>query len=693
MTFLNPAVLFGLFAASIPIILHFLNLRKLKKIEFSTLSFLKELQKSKIRRIKLKQWLLLLLRILIIICIVIAFARPSIKTTTFNSSSSKTSAVFIIDNSFSMSVVSNGGSYFNKSKQIARDILSNLSIKDEIAILPTIFQPDYDYKLKSNRAIINNEIEQLRISNVFKPLHNSIIKAGQLLFQSKNINKEVYIFSDLQSGTIYERENDVSKISELFSNVKFFWINFNRKSTRNAGIEKLELANQIFEMNKSIGVEAVVKNYGEDKLENSVVSLFVNGKRNAQQSFSLVGDESKNIIFETNLSDTGFVNLSVELEDDDINNDNKRFAGLFMPVKINILLISETEEEIQFIKYALASSSSSVQINRISYSQLPSTNLNRYNAIISLEPGFAVSLSKIKEYIENRGGVIFFPGKNSTQNSLNNFFKQINITSPFNFIGQINSGDNPSQFNSVEMNHPLFRDLFDDNKKTRIESPDIFYYSRVIPGAAGRTIISMFDNSAFLSEYKSGGRKILLYNTLPTLSWNNLPLKSIFPALIYKSILYLTSSFKEHESQYCGNELFVNVSLTNLKPIKVLRPDETTEVINTSQNKIYNYSKTDLPGNYQFNSGGKLIDYFSVNLDPKESVVTYLAESDLTSYLQKIGFNSDLSILEEGKNYFANIEKARLGKELWRYFILIALFLTIVEMLLSRSSKNDLSQG
>lgn len=67
MIFLNPSILFGLLAATIPILIHILNLRKLQKVEFSTLSFLKELQKSKIRKIKIKQWLLLLLRTLIII--------------------------------------------------------------------------------------------------------------------------------------------------------------------------------------------------------------------------------------------------------------------------------------------------------------------------------------------------------------------------------------------------------------------------------------------------------------------------------------------------------------------------------------------------------------------------------------------------------------------------------------------------
>jgi len=58
MVLLNPTILLGLLAASIPVILHFLNLRKIKKVEFSTLLFLKELQKSKIRK-ELTFWLLL----------------------------------------------------------------------------------------------------------------------------------------------------------------------------------------------------------------------------------------------------------------------------------------------------------------------------------------------------------------------------------------------------------------------------------------------------------------------------------------------------------------------------------------------------------------------------------------------------------------------------------------------------------
>ena len=137
MIFLNPAVLFGLLAASIPILIHLFNLRKLKKVEFSTLRFLKELQKNKIRKIKLKQWVLLALRIMIILFLVTAFARPTLKGVSIGgtTSAAKTSSVFILDNTFSMSVVDNNGSYLNQAKETAKSLLDQLQEGDEAALI------------------------------------------------------------------------------------------------------------------------------------------------------------------------------------------------------------------------------------------------------------------------------------------------------------------------------------------------------------------------------------------------------------------------------------------------------------------------------------------------------------------------------------------------------------------------------
>ncbi len=58
MTFLNPLFLIGLAAAGIPLIIHLFNFRRPKRIDFSSLVFLKELQKSTMQRVRIKQILL-----------------------------------------------------------------------------------------------------------------------------------------------------------------------------------------------------------------------------------------------------------------------------------------------------------------------------------------------------------------------------------------------------------------------------------------------------------------------------------------------------------------------------------------------------------------------------------------------------------------------------------------------------------
>ena len=77
MTFLNPLVLLGLAAAAIPIVVHLFNFRRPKTVDFSSLRFLREVERQSMRRVRIRQWLLLALRTLAILFLVLAFAQPT----------------------------------------------------------------------------------------------------------------------------------------------------------------------------------------------------------------------------------------------------------------------------------------------------------------------------------------------------------------------------------------------------------------------------------------------------------------------------------------------------------------------------------------------------------------------------------------------------------------------------------------
>ncbi|HDZ58711.1 MAG TPA: VWA domain-containing protein, partial [Ignavibacteriales bacterium] len=216
MIFLNPVVLFGLIAASIPVIIHLLNLRKLKKINFSTLKFLNELQKNKIRRVKLKQWLLLALRMLIILFLVTAFARPTLEGVSIGgtTSAAKTTAVFVLDDTFSMSVIGQNGSYFNQAKQIIKNLINELEEGDDAALILVSGNKSEEVGLSANLKKFASKVDNITVSDASGFINNALIRAANLISQSKNFNKEIYLLTDFQANRIADKNNitDLSKL-------------------------------------------------------------------------------------------------------------------------------------------------------------------------------------------------------------------------------------------------------------------------------------------------------------------------------------------------------------------------------------------------------------------------------------------------------------------------------------------------
>ena len=79
-----------------------------------------------------------------------------------------------------------------------------------------------------------------------------------------------------------------------------------------------------------------------------------------------------------------------------------------------------------------------------------------------------------------------------------------------------------------------------------------------------------------------------------------------------------------------------------------------------------------------------------MNTDPAESVTQYLTEGEFEDYLEKINFNGKYIPVDKNENPSQMILQARFGSELWRYFVLIAIILALVEMTIARNAKKEL---
>ncbi len=79
LSFTYPAVLYGLAAAALPLLMHLMNRRRSVTVAFSNVALLQALQQDRMRRVKAKQWAVLALRTLLLALLVLAFARPTVR--------------------------------------------------------------------------------------------------------------------------------------------------------------------------------------------------------------------------------------------------------------------------------------------------------------------------------------------------------------------------------------------------------------------------------------------------------------------------------------------------------------------------------------------------------------------------------------------------------------------------------------
>ena len=694
MTFLNPVVLFGMLAAGIPIVIHLLNLRKLKKIEFSTLIFLKELQKNKIRKIQLKQWLLLALRVLLILLLVTAFSRPTLKGIAIGgvTSSAKTTAVFILDDTYSMSVISDNGSYFNHAKELLLAHLNQLEEGDDAVVLKVSDFKNQNSTLSKNLLEVKKSLDGSHISSVSGSLHQSIVKAAALLGSSKNFNKELYIFTDLQKTGII-RDSTYSDLSELLGErVHVYLFPFKGKEIFNIGIDSMRVNTVVFEKDKPFNVSIFVTNYAKRDVDNSVVSLFLNGERTAQKGISLRSGETVEVELESTFKRSGYQELTASLEDDDILADNNAYASVLVPDKITIGLFENETADGKYLRLALEASDSShvFSLDERNISQLSSVNLLKYDVLFLLGDSKNLPVDKINEYLKNKKSIFIAPGTKTGNDNFNAELLSLGLPQSMSLRKTGEQSNTFDEFSAIDFEHPLLKGMFQQKEKKSVESPEYYSHFIIKNEGNGRNIITLTDKSILLAEYKIQQGKIFLFTSALQADWNNLPFKGFFVPFAFRSVFYLSAKETNDNKLVAGDDILFPKEIQ--QSLKIVRPDKSEEMLVLPQNEPDNllYHNTDITGNYKVYAGKELLEIIPVNHNPLESASEYISPGDFRNYLAKLNFKGDFKEITPREDSVEAIKQARYGTELWKLFVILALIVAIIEMWVSHTAKKQL---
>jgi hypothetical protein len=696
MHFLNPWYLLGLVFASIPIVIHLLIIRKSKTIDFSSIRFLKELQKTQIRRLKLKQILLLILRTLIIVFIVLAFARPVIKSDfPLLSSYSNISAVIVLDNSISMDISDEYGNRFRQARNFVTQLLDQMKDGDQIALITTTDKTP-NAELTSDFKFIKDEVNRMNISAKSSSYETSLRLAQKELTNAKNFYKEVFIISDFQKSAL-QNFVDSLKLFDSNTDLNFVQIGANSKlPINNVSIDSVVPLTRIYELGKNVDFEVFLSNSSKSNAENLVLSFFMNGERISQRLFNIEAKGKQKVIIGGTIKHTGVVRCLFEIENDALEYDKKKWLGFIVPEALSVGLVSE--KETGYIASFLKSlNDEKIKYKFIAPSELPKADLSGFSALIFESPiQDDQGLSNIKRFLNSGKGLLVFPPVSFNLQQLQKFFSTFGINTIFeekNF-----QPSNTPNFTFIDNKHPLLANVFSPSSEKATTLPDPPKISKLLSVRSGLSIIQT-NAGPFLTEFTVEGSKVLFCSVAPSEEWGNFPLTSLFPVIIYRSIYYLSETNEYNLNVFCGEPITLTLP-KGLSPTNYYKLQDPLNNVNAIQavqlpsGHLFQIEDLTNLGTYFLNnSEDKPIGTISVNTDPRESQLEFADKEQILSFFKNyINNNSKMNYIENFRKFDSKSFREHSGTELWRIFLLLTILAVLLEMYVARTLKNEVTE-
>ena len=345
-SFLNPAFLWALPVAAIPILIHFLSKRRLPEVRFPTVMFLRSLEPREIRRLKLRELLLLLLRTLALILIVCAFARPSVEPKGASTRSAVAVAV-VIDDSESMGALDEQARpRIETARERGLVIVNAARPGDEIAITTTT-GPDAPLANRSgDRVRVERTVRQIGATWLPGRMDAALERARRFLGRSALRSREIYVVGDFQAGDFTrEARESLTKISR--SGARVYLLPVVSSRVPNHALADLDPELRPGPQGRGLEMRARVSNHADAPSERLAVRARAGDILIGGGDVTLQPDESRWASLPIDWRAEGKdipakAPVVVESDVDALAGDDRRYAVLGAPRRLRVLRVVES---------------------------------------------------------------------------------------------------------------------------------------------------------------------------------------------------------------------------------------------------------------------------------------------------------------------------------------------------------------
>jgi len=316
-SFLLSPWLFALGALAVlsPIIIHLLNRRTLKVVDWAAMDFLLEAQRRNRYRVQLENLLLLALRCLAMIFIGLMLARPfnCAKFAPNLAEADRFERIVLLDDSLSMEVVAGNQTIMENAKDELKKFVEELSKNESDDSLTLLLASDPKKRVLNGAPVdadsldmLLKTIDELESTDQVAQLEEGLTELRTIVREeAKNVSRVVYLASDLRrrdwKPDQEESENHptrvLSEISEESS--ACFLIDLGRpdEPTGNLAITSISAENTLV-ADVSAEFQVTVANMGEETVRDARVEFTVGGAAPLERVVDeIAAGDTANVVF------------------------------------------------------------------------------------------------------------------------------------------------------------------------------------------------------------------------------------------------------------------------------------------------------------------------------------------------------------------------------------------------------------
>ena len=600
------------------------------------------------------------------------------------------------------------GAYLRQAKDIASGLIDELQDGDEIFLLAAAGQTSPPDPFR-NASAARDALERIEVSAADGSLPRAVARAAQALGEAAHPNRELYVLSDLQATSLADTVH-VGVNPDARHPLRIWLLPVGGRPHPNVAVAEVRVDSRIVEVGRPIRLSATLVNYGSDVLDGYVVSVFLEGRRLAQSAARLPPGVSVDVPFTVTPASEGWLAGMVRLENDAFAFDDEYHFTVHVPGQRRILVVRGEGQDTGFLELA---TSPDLDQNRVAFETevIPETRLaavapGAFDAIVlagvrSLSSGEVVVLER---YVSEGGGLLLTPSTEGGSQAVNALLDALGGGHVSGFSGEVGSSRAMAAFDRMDIEHPLFEGMFRDEglgHEPQVETPEIYRVMRYVSGGGGEApLIRLSSGDPFLQEILHGRGRILLLAVALDTGWSDLPVRGLFIPLVYRSLYYLSASESTAGEQlkaardaelrlvHAGGAALLRLigpggaeyvpEQRDLFGAVLLRLDGTA----VERPGVY-----DVVGGGDGTSGDGVVRRIAFNVDELESDLAVLTPDEGREWLTA-AVDLPIEIVPvDGRlagEVIAAVAEQRIGRELWRVFLLLALAFLAAEMVLAR---------